>query len=267
MKIVTVRVTPKMASEWLKKNKENRHVRPYYVNMLSDSMMRGEWTLSHQPIAISTKGSLLDGQHRLMALVKSGMTLDMSVATDVDEKTYDTMDIGIKRSMSDIFGEDPYNMNTVNRICRVLFGYRFTPRESEPVYNKFIKPIRELTALHTKSNPKFFSSPIKTGAIAAILAGEDKDYVYESFKNFANFDAAKLPKVLLMLGKQIMGVGSGSATASHKIAVNQSQLIVRSFTAFHKATANYDRLTVKDPSVKMDEIRDLYRKAMGIKVK
>lgn len=90
MHTVTVEVTPAKAAEWLEKNTFNRSISAATVNKYASDMMSGAWTLNHQGIAFGDDDVLVDGQHRLMAIVKSGMTIKMLVTfgaarTGIDE--------------------------------------------------------------------------------------------------------------------------------------------------------------------------------------
>ena len=71
MKTEVVLVTPLLAKKWLERNTDNRDIRPSVVTGLAESITRGEWVLSHQGIAFAKSGRLLDGQHRLLAIVEA----------------------------------------------------------------------------------------------------------------------------------------------------------------------------------------------------
>jgi hypothetical protein len=78
MKIVTV--TPGIADEWLKKNNpKNRSIGRNHVARLTADMKAGRWHLTHQGIAFDADGQLVDGQHRLTAVMQSGATVEMAV--------------------------------------------------------------------------------------------------------------------------------------------------------------------------------------------
>ncbi|HEV8193129.1 MAG TPA: hypothetical protein VGP82_16835, partial [Ktedonobacterales bacterium] len=62
------KITPALARELLKRNTNNRALRPAHVDMLRGTMQRGEWQVTHQGLAFADDGELLDGQHRLEAL-------------------------------------------------------------------------------------------------------------------------------------------------------------------------------------------------------
>lgn len=70
-------VTPALAKQWLEKNTNNRNVNFAKVKKMAKDMREGHWDTTHQGIAIATDGTLVDGQHRLMAVVESGVTVRM----------------------------------------------------------------------------------------------------------------------------------------------------------------------------------------------
>lgn len=96
------RVTPELAAEWLEKNTRNRPVRRPYVRELVRELEEGRWKVTHQGVAFSAKGDLLDGQHRLHAIVESGVTAEMPVATNVPEEAWDGIDQHLKRTGAQI---------------------------------------------------------------------------------------------------------------------------------------------------------------------
>lgn len=55
-------------------------------------MRRGDWLVTHQGIAFDTRGVLVDGQHRLGAVVEADVTVKIAVFTDVEPDTFDVLD-------------------------------------------------------------------------------------------------------------------------------------------------------------------------------
>ena len=68
-------ITPETAKQLLSTSPGNRKIRYWHVCMLADSMSRGEWRVTSQGIGIDRNGNLRDAHHRLMAVVKSGVTI------------------------------------------------------------------------------------------------------------------------------------------------------------------------------------------------
>lgn len=104
-----VDITPELAREWIKANTHNRNLRQRVVNGYAADMAAGAWAEDGQSIKFSATGVLLDGQHRLAAIVQSGATVRMLVVRNLPDHTQDTMDTGAKRAFGDVLklrGED-----------------------------------------------------------------------------------------------------------------------------------------------------------------
>ena len=97
-----VMLSPSTANKWLKENDGNRHLRPSHVRFLRDQILNGEWQLNGQPIVIADDGTLLDGQHRLHAVVEADTAVPTLVVYGVDKMAYLSMDTGIRRTPADV---------------------------------------------------------------------------------------------------------------------------------------------------------------------
>lgn len=127
-------VTPELAEQWLAKNTHNRALREGHVRGLAHDMTTGAWTFNGEAIKFAPDGTLLDGQHRLAAIVMSGKSIQMLVVFDVDPQNQHTMDSGAKRTPGDMLrlrGEKNYNILAAGvRACIVwdAGGRSFTGR-------------------------------------------------------------------------------------------------------------------------------------------
>lgn len=93
-------VTPAMAEAWLgDSNRHNRSVLIARVDEYAKAMAAGEWRETHQGIGIGADGSLYDGQHRLMAIVKSGVSIRLVVMRGLQPDSQAHMDDGIPRTV------------------------------------------------------------------------------------------------------------------------------------------------------------------------
>jgi len=96
-------VTPETADRWLKQNnKGNRGVRLQKVNMYAADMRTGNWQLSNDAICFDVDGNLQNGQHRLLAVVKSHTTQTFLVIRNMPIQAMTSMDTGAARTASDI---------------------------------------------------------------------------------------------------------------------------------------------------------------------
>lgn len=94
-----VAVTPAMAKSWLdNRNLErNRRYSKAIENKYAAEMRAGLWKTTHQGIAFDWDGFLLDGQHRLGAIVKVNKPINLDVRVGCDPDTFDVLDVGHKR--------------------------------------------------------------------------------------------------------------------------------------------------------------------------
>ncbi len=98
-------VTPAMAKEWLAANGRNRHMRSRLAaDYARDMKEPGRWALNGEPIKFGISGRLLDGQHRLEAIIIADKPIDTLVVRGIADDAQDTMDSGAKRTAADALG-------------------------------------------------------------------------------------------------------------------------------------------------------------------
>lgn len=95
-------ITPEMAADWLTANTSNRSVRSYLVERLAGAIRRGEWVVNGDPIRFDDEGALIDGQHRLWAILEAEMPVESYVISGLPHVAQDTVDQGAKRTLSDV---------------------------------------------------------------------------------------------------------------------------------------------------------------------
>jgi hypothetical protein len=96
-----VQVSPELAAEWLKSSIGNRLLSHDRVWSLVREIQQGLWSTTHQGIAFDQEGRLLDGHHRLNAIVKAGLTVELLVTRGLSDKVLRVIDTGRNRSASD----------------------------------------------------------------------------------------------------------------------------------------------------------------------
>jgi hypothetical protein len=95
-------ITPSVAADWIARNTRNRPVRQSIVARYAADMQAGRWRLNGETLVMSNMGTIIDGQHRLLACIKAGVAFRSFVASGVDEESFVTMDSGINRKFSDV---------------------------------------------------------------------------------------------------------------------------------------------------------------------
>lgn len=89
-------IDPGLAKVLLEANVRNRAVSMGHARSLARDMSAGKWRLTHQGLALDRDGRLVDGQHRLHAIVLSGCTVQMTVTYNVDPESFHAVDVGLQ---------------------------------------------------------------------------------------------------------------------------------------------------------------------------
>lgn len=193
MEIRKILITPQLAKEMLTMNTNNRNVSHAKVNQYSREMKSGKWMYdTGELIKISETGVIMDGQHRLEAIITANTPVYMHVATGIKEDRFKVLDTGKSRSASDIFkingvknsSQIPGIINIYNNVYinRSKAGnptqyYSLRPQELLDMYNE--KPDYWQSVFHfaDKMYNKFQKIWTKTeiGLFVAMLDHVDKE--------------------------------------------------------------------------------------------
>ena len=121
-------ISPPVANELLRGNAHNRHIRQSRVDQYARDMKAGKWLPVGEPIHIDPKGTIGNGQHRLLAIVQSGKTVTIPVIRGLALGAQDVTDQGLKRRFSDVLKlhYDEQNVSTLAAAIRQLHIYRVT---------------------------------------------------------------------------------------------------------------------------------------------
>lgn len=97
-----VHIDPAMAQAMLEHNTKNRRISAVAVERYRRDMESGRWIYAGDPIRFSDDGTLLDGQHRLMALAAlgddQGISLPFLIIRGLPSESQMVMDQGRKRT-------------------------------------------------------------------------------------------------------------------------------------------------------------------------
>ena len=100
-RVSIVTVTPNQAKKWLEGNVDNRNLREARVLQLAQVLQRDEWELTGDALVFDEDDTLLNGQHRLTAVVVADVPARFLVLRGVPAKTQEVMDQGLARTLGD----------------------------------------------------------------------------------------------------------------------------------------------------------------------
>lgn len=109
-----LRITPTVAAQWLKKNKNNRPCSASEVGRLANEIATGRWVLNGETIKRDVNGDIRDGQKRLMSIIQSGISVWSWVIFDLppEMETFDTIDQGQVRKLGQLLAIRGYKNYT-----------------------------------------------------------------------------------------------------------------------------------------------------------
>lgn len=136
-----INITPELAKEYLACNRMNRPVVQAAVDKYANLMLRGEWKLNGEAICFAAGGALINGQHRLLAIIKANIPIQMLVVYGVEDNSFFTYDQGRNRSAADIFAlsEVPNAAgisSSIQKYFRLKIGHVIAVGESRRGYRK-----------------------------------------------------------------------------------------------------------------------------------
>lgn len=124
MQITIETITPEIAASMLAKNRSNRNLNTKHVNFISAQITNGYFRLTGDTIKISKEGVLIDGQHRLTAIVHANIPVSCAVARDVEMEAFEVIDTGKVRGAADVVAISGYNYaNSRAAIARHIITY------------------------------------------------------------------------------------------------------------------------------------------------
>jgi hypothetical protein len=115
-----VTFTPEIAA-WIMEtyNDGNRPKKPVKIKEYASAMEDGRWGLTGDTIKFSDQGRLRDGQNRMMACVRSGVSFTTHVVFGIDDNLFHVMDTGKPRGAADVLAIAGYiNTNALASAIR-----------------------------------------------------------------------------------------------------------------------------------------------------
>ena len=199
-------ITPQVAQEMLDRNFGNRKFRLSGVRRWAGAMKRGEWLLSPQGLQVDANGNMSDGQHRLRAVVETGMSIPMIVWRDVPVEMFAVTDIGIPRSMADTTKIPQKEV----QVLKFFFGLRVNGQDKTPtaaqihgVADIFRQEVADLLEFAPTASKAI--SQVGARAAIVILAKEgQQERAFDLYRRVTLSNLEGLPPSVLAVVKQIL---------------------------------------------------------------
>lgn len=236
-------ITPELAAEWLTyRNPRNRTIKTHRVKQYADAMLAGEWHYNGEAIQVDWHGDLLNGQHRLKAIVMSGVTVKILFVYGIDPAVFDTYDSGAGRTAGDALGIDGVKYGkTIAAAARLIFAYE---RTGVPVASFTVQPqtraIRDIRARHDiegSINAGGHTQGILTVSRASVVAlhylfaSADRHAADEFFVAFSHGEGLPAGDPVLALRSRLM---SSIQRRERLSKIDSTALVIRAWNGWRK---------------------------------
>lgn len=219
-------VTPDQATVWLTQNSpHNRKINPHRVASMAEAMLAGQWVDTHQGIAFSPSGVLLDGQHRLRAIIRADVPVRLMVARGVPEESFGLLDRGQMRSLAQVCPDiDRAVVQAAGYLCR-LHSMRVVQQYhiAAVVNTELGEVLARLLTLSTQRPARRFCAPIH--AMVALRWFDDSEYVERNWRAYLDLDKEQCSPIVWRMVRQL---DSGSVNGR----VSQDAKAARAWVAF-----------------------------------
>lgn len=175
---------------------DQRRLSSATVKKYTTAMLKEKFDgLNGETIKFDTNNSLIDGQHRLHAIVKADVTIPMLVLRGVHNSAKSTLDCGQKRSKADILKYAGFDMctNAVAGVLSAMVGQGVigaVAREDVVDYAfKYEEGLTFVVDCFTKNLTSVTTAPVKAN-VARAYYSEDRGRLRE----FVNVLVSGIPK-------------------------------------------------------------------------
>lgn len=258
MRFVLEDVTPVLAAKYLLKNEGNRKLREQHAASLARAMESGQYKLTHQAAAVTKKGKLIDGQHRMRAIILANKTIPMWIAHDVPDDTFSVLDSGMVRKMHERLRSDPKHTSVCTSLFRLMVrNTKAQDYEIEMALEIFEDSLNKWSEIPKLAGTKGFTNAHSAALVirlqTAIIA-QDADAVTRLLwkaEKITRGDLVGAPPIIHSFYRQ---VSEGVANLDLGVAAITDQFC-RAWVAFDAASESTTRLQISDHSVQVREAR------------
>ena len=229
MRFQETTITPQMASEMLSHNMRNRRLSDSRVKSYAKDILNGKWTDTPTPIAFSAEGVLIDGQHRLSAVVVANTPVKMMVAYDVP--TDAVIDRGLPRdSGSALYIRGLISKDTSTRECMAIVNRYLTIQSGTEIqdyeradfinaHQDHLIAAMEISRAGSRRNSLCKKAPVQTAITAALIGGVSEETLTE-FANIVNtgFMSDESQSSAVLLRNYLLEASASGHTAQNTVA-------------------------------------------------
>ena len=231
-----------MAHQWLSQNwDQNRRLRKHKVEVYASAMKRGQWKLDGASIVFSEEGKLIDGQHRLAAIIESATPITTVVVRGVSTDAYVTMDTGMARNPRDVLPASAQNATTAAAGIKLVvcleadmqptaMALQLVTREDILVYYSDHESRVNAASKRAKALQYMHTNPSAWTAFELLIPAE-------IFETYLMFYAGVYTGVGLAAGDPRLALRNW-LTSSHRFKLDRTEYLATFIRTFNSFTAD-----------------------------
>lgn len=286
-----VQLTPDRATELLAKNTNNRNVSKDNIAKLAKYLKDGAFYFNGATVVISDTGTIMDGQHRLLAIEQTGISAPILLVEGVHPDALATIDQGRPRTVSDILtldGVQMKNMTIANSIARSAVLLGSTPGRGNLAKDRIyiadqVKADYDALALAANnaktltnlarntgfSTARSFTNPNRVAVAPGVLGtlmylmvqkGANPDHVEDFFRRIiSGLPDPECPNIFLAARTRLITTAPLLNGDNDSIrTVNNYEVFIRAYNAWR---AKRDMKRLQEPRIQLANSDDLTRPA------
>lgn len=242
LNIEVLEVTPAMAKAWLERGGINRKPTGRLIARIAAAIRRGEWMLTGDSIKLDEKQRVVDGQHRLLAIIEAGIAVTSLVVRNVANEAQDVIDTGRSRQASDVLSMHGFanttttasavksmmvierfgRLNVNSREVNVLLSNAAVLRYTQQHKPELTEAVRTAEALRVNARLGGGSGLLSTFIVLIRRVDTDAaDWFLAALETGANLDVTSpiLKLRTRLLGERHSGRGSGGINKGSREAL------------------------------------------------
>ena len=197
VKTKIVNITAEYAAELLERQHEHqRRCSERQVSVLARIMSEGNWqSLNGDTIVIDTDGRVIDGQHRLLAVIKSSVVITTLLVEGVAPEAYYSIDLQAKgRSLRDVLEIEGYK--NASPLATALRNVWFYKRDMQLKGSQILPAVQDLMGLLDSNEDGFLRAIKECYKLKGILASGQVAFLFYIFAQQSVSDAEAFFKSL-----------------------------------------------------------------------
>ena len=215
-------ITPLMAKELMKGNNHNRKFRTLEAKRYARQMRLGRWKASPEPLIITDAGRIVSAQHRLDAVIDTGLSQEFIVTVIKDEEfdnIFEIVDQGATRSIADILRAKPKTILPLKYLLRVAGVAKPQPQDIEPFLKSKLGDLLVRMDEQEQQGKIWRSTGFKAAMAIAILSGvTEEEEAFDLYENLNTTAPSEWPHIFAALFMQLSDTKSqyrsGSSVAN-----------------------------------------------------